>query len=166
MRDFETVDMAIHAALTGHLVVSTLHTNDSPSAIIRLMDIGIAPYLVTSSVRGIVSQRLVRKICPRCKTEREPKRDEWEAVFSSSRPMPDKIYEGKGCDLCSQTGYLGRLAISEVMVLTDKLRNFIMTKPDSNSLLAVAKEEGLITLMDEAAIKVGQGITKIGRAHV
>lgn len=161
IRDLETADMAVHAALTGHLVVSTLHTNDSAASVVRLIDMGIPPYLVTSAVRGVIAQRLVRKICPSCKEEHKPKPGQWEAVFGMERIAPDAVYRGKGCDICFHSGYFGRTAISEVMILSDKLRNIILSKPDTGTIINTAREEGLITLLDEAAIKVAVGKTTL-----
>jgi type IV pilus assembly protein PilB len=169
IRDAETADIAVHAALTGHLVISTLHTNDSISVIVRLIDMGIPPYVLSASIRGVIAQRLVRKICPKCKKAYLPKPGEWESVFGLDHPVPEVIYRGTGCDICFQTGYFGRTVIAEVLTLGDKLRQTITTNPDISLISRQAKEEGLITLMDEAAIKVGLGITtleEIARVNV
>lgn len=161
MRDFETADIAVHAALTGHLVISTLHTQDTATSIARLIDMGIHSYLINSSVRGIISQRLVRKICPNCKKEIKTPPDLWKAAFGTQYLLPEVVYKGQGCNICFGTGYLGRTVISEVMIVTDKIRTAISSNPESNNIFSIAKEEGLITLKDEALIKVTKGITTI-----
>jgi type IV pilus assembly protein PilB len=161
IRDLETANMAVHAALTGHTVISTLHTNDTPTAITRLIDMGIPNFLVASSISGIVAQRLVRTICHDCKMEYKPKIGEWEAVFGKEFPAPDIVYRGAGCKSCNRTGYFGRTAISEVLLMNNKLRSTAMHSPDSDSLMAAAKEEGIITLKDDALNKVALGMTTL-----
>ncbi|MBI2252219.1 MAG: Flp pilus assembly complex ATPase component TadA [Armatimonadetes bacterium] len=161
VRDLETAEMAIHSALTGHLVLCTFHTNDAPTALTRLVDMGIPPFLVASAVRAIIAQRLIRVICPNCKEERELKTNEWEAVFGMAYLSPAKVFEGKGCPACHNTGYAGRAAISEVLLISDKVRQVFTTHADSASLIKVGKEEGMITLMDDAMMKVAQGVTNL-----
>ncbi len=159
-RDKETAEIAIKAALTGHLVLSTLHTNDAPSTISRLIDMGIEPFMVSSSVIFILAQRLVRKICTECKTEMEIPPEILKS-FNISQEEADAItfYKGAGCHNCSETGYRGRLAIYEMMELTDPIKDLILKNPPANEIKALARKEGMNTLRDSAIIKFKNGIT-------
>ncbi|MFH1453288.1 MAG: GspE/PulE family protein [Armatimonadota bacterium] len=161
MRDLETADIAVHAALTGHLVISTLHTQDTATAIARLLDMGIHSYLINSAIRGVISQRLVRKICPNCKKEIPTPLDLWKVAFGSQYTVPEKIFKGMGCNVCFGTGYFGRTIIGEVLPITEGIRTAIAVNPEKNNILMVAKDEGLITLKDEAMLKAKEGITTI-----
>lgn len=161
IRDLETAQMAIHAALTGHVVLSTIHTNDSPTALTRLIDMGIPPFLIAAAVSGVISQRLIRTICPQCKEEHSPLPGEWEAVFGMEFPVPPKVYRGIGCKNCNRTGYYGRTAVSEVMVVSEKIRTALITNPSSDNLVKWAKDEGLLTMRDDALIKVSEGTTAL-----
>lgn len=161
IRDFETAQMSVQAALTGHLVVCTFHTNDTPTAITRLVDIGIMPFLVASSVSCVIAQRLIRQICPRCKKEYKPSAEEWEAVFGKQFMLPKKIYKGTGCINCQNTGYYGRTAVSEILVLTERLRRAMVKNPDTDTLMNIAREEGIVTLKEDALTKVVDGITAL-----
>jgi len=161
IRDYETLDIAIHSALTGHLVISTLHTQDTPTSIARMLDMGLHAYLINSAVRGIISQRLIRKICPNCKKEIPTPQDLWKAAFGSEFLVPEVVFRGAGCNICFGTGYFGRTAITEVLEITDKIRGAISTNPESSNVLRIAKEDGLVTLKDESLIKVTKGITTI-----
>ncbi len=163
IRDLETAEIAIQAALTGHLVFSTLHTNDSASAVTRLIDMGIEPFLVTSSVNAILAQRLVRKICPACKQEYFPE-DESLLEIGLSKQMLDKdgyLYRGAGCSECIGTGYKGRTGIYEILFMSDAIRGTVLKSSDSNVIKQVAVGEGLHTLRQDGARKVEDGMTTI-----
>ncbi len=159
MRDYETAEIAIRASLTGHLVFSTLHTNDSAGAITRLLDIGIEPYLVSTSVRAIIAQRLIRKICPYCKEEEKVNKEEWESF--TTLPVPEKIWRGKGCKECLKTGYSGRTGIYEILILDEDIRKMITEKVESHIIKKEAIKKGMNTLMEDGLIKVKEGITTI-----
>lgn len=162
MRDLETAEIAIRAALTGHLVFSTLHTNDAVGGITRLIDMGIEPFLVASSVRAFIAQRLVRRICPHCKT---PAGDYYSRTYLESIGFPlehaDKIYRSQGCDECRHTGYSGRLAIYEICTLTQRLQDMITQRKPANLLRPAAIEEGMINLRQYGFRKVISGETTI-----
>ena len=162
IRDLETAEIAIQSALTGHLVFSTLHTNDSASSITRLIDMGIEPFLVTSSVVAILAQRLIRVICPKCKEAYEPSEESLRNIGLSLKMIPErKLYRGKGCENCLQTGYKGRTGIFELMVLNEDLQNIILKTSDSNMIKHKAVENGMIILRRDGARKVLEGITTV-----
>lgn len=155
-RDGETAQISARAAITGHLVVSTLHTNDAVSSIVRLEDMGLEPYLVASSVVGIVAQRLVRKVCQACKYECEPTDEERKIIG----PGIDKICKGKGCKVCNGTGYKGRRSIHEMVIIDKKLRRLIADGADNDDMYEYAtKEQGMKTLYEAAIDLVREGIT-------
>ena len=162
IRDLETARIAIHASLTGHLVFSTLHTNDAPTAITRLLDLGLEPYLVTATLEAIVSQRLVRKICRNCRAEFEPT----EEMLAELGLTPEQVrgrtfYYGKGCEDCNSTGYKGRTGIYEIMHISDPLRDLIMQGSSTNVIREEAKKRGMRTLRDSGLMAVYDGITTI-----
>ncbi len=160
IRDVETAEIAIHASLTGHLVFSTLHTNDSAGAITRLLDMGIEPFLVSSSVVAIIAQRLIRMICPDCRVGYSPPREELEKLGLGSKNGKGKtFYRGQGCANCMNTGYRGRTGIYEVLVLDDEIRNLILSKTDANTIKNRAVEKGMTTLKQDGAVKVTRGVT-------
>ncbi|MFH1201556.1 MAG: type II secretion system ATPase GspE [Candidatus Omnitrophota bacterium] len=159
IRDLETADIAIHAALTGHLVFSTLHTNDAPGAIARLIDMGVEPFLISSSVIGILAQRLVRIICPDCKETFEPDNAVLEKLGIEKHDSKIMFSRGKGCDKCMHTGYRGRLGIFELMIPNDKIRSLSVNKSPSGELKQAAIEAGMITLKKDGIEKVLSGIT-------
>lgn len=159
IRDLETAQIAIQAALTGHLVLSTLHTNDSASAITRLIDMGIEPYLVCSSVIGIMAQRLVRIICPQCKVPYTPSEEELEVFDSQSTYDKKDLYQGKGCSNCIDTGYVGREGIFELMTIDDELRELIMTNTGANVIKQMAIKKGIYTLRQDGLRKAFAGDT-------
>lgn len=163
VRDLETAEIAIRTALTGHMVFSTLHTNDAASGITRLIDMGIEPYLVASSVEAFVAQRLVRIICPGCKMEdTAPLKDIREEIFKSLQlKFPDdiKIFKGAGCDQCNGTGYYGRTAIYEIMEFNEAIRGAIIEKPRAEHIKRIAMHNGMITLRQDGWRNVLQGIT-------
>ena len=163
IRDLETAEIAIQAALTGHLVFSTLHTNDASSAITRLIDMGIEPFLVTSSVNAIVAQRLARKICPVCKQQYFPE-SETLLEIGLSHEMLGKdgfLWRGAGCNECLNTGYKGRTGIYEILTVSDAIKTTILKTSDSNIIKKQAVSEGLHTLREDGARKVEDGITTI-----
>jgi len=159
IRDTETADIAIRAALTGHLVLSTLHTNDAPSAVARLIDMGVPPYLLASSLRLILAQRLVRKICDSCKVAYEP---EPELIKSLGIDNKDAVfYRGKGCSVCNNTGYKGRVAIYETMPINEQIRKAIVALSPTDEIRNIAIKEGMQTLRQSGIKKVIDGITTI-----
>ncbi len=159
MRDFETVEIAIRAALTGHLVFSTLHTNDSVGGITRLLDMGVEPFLVGSSVRAFIAQRLVRRLCPKC---RQPDEQSRTFLIETGVPVGDAIVYGPGgCDQCRRSGYQGRTAIYEICQVTPALQNLIQHKANSNVLRSKAVEEGMIPLRVSGWQRVIEGITSV-----
>jgi type II secretory ATPase GspE/PulE/Tfp pilus assembly ATPase PilB-like protein len=161
IRDVETATTAIRSSLTGHLVFSTLHTNDAPSALIRLVDMGIEPYLVASSVRGVVAQRLVRCICPTCRQERElePWEHEQFASLCLETETTTRVQRGAGCPHCRFTGHRGRCAIFEVMVLNDAIRSLVVDRAASSTIMDQARKDGLMTLRESGWIRVTDGTT-------
>jgi type IV pilus assembly protein PilB len=160
IRDFETAEIAVKAALTGHLVLSTLHTNDAPSTISRLMNMGIEPFLVATSVNLIAAQRLVRRICSNCKEELEiPEQALIDAGYAPEEAKKTKIYHGKGCNTCNKGGYKGRTALYEVMEINDELRELILVGASALELKKKAIEQGMITLRRSGLIKVALGMT-------
>jgi len=162
IRDFETAEIAIKAALTGHLVLSTLHTNDAPSTINRLMNMGIEPFLVATSVNLIVAQRLIRKICPNCKEEEDaPLQALLNVGFSEAEAPEIQLYRGRGCDHCNQRGYKGRIALFEVMTVSDDIRELILSGATAIELRRKSLEEGMIGLRQSGLQKIRDGITTI-----
>jgi type IV pilus assembly protein PilB len=162
IRDFETAEIAVKASLTGHMVLSTLHTNDAPSTVSRLMNMGIEPFLVATSVNLIQAQRLIRRICASCKEEYTvPAQALLEIGFSEEEVQTMKLYKGKGCEKCNGTGYKGRVGLYEVMEMTDALRELILVGASNIELRKQAIEEGMITLRGSGLEKVRQGITTI-----
>ncbi len=162
IRDFETADIAIKAALTGHLVLSTLHTNDAPSTIARLLNMGIEPFLVSSAVRLVVAQRLVRRLCNSCRVEAKvPIQTLIEVGFSPEEAKSVKVYEKKGCDRCNGTGYKGRIALFEVFEIDEEIKEMIMQGRSTSELRQKAKEKGMLTLRMSGLEKVKQGITTL-----
>ncbi|MBS4194837.1 GspE/PulE family protein [Lederbergia citri] len=158
IRDKETVEIAIRASLTGHLVLSTIHTNDSLSTVTRLFDMGVEPFLIANSVTGIVAQRLVRKVCRDCAEEHTPTEREKE-IFTKRGIEIERIVRGRGCASCNMTGYRGRIAIQEVLEINDDLRNAMMNNEPFTRLRELAVENGTIFLIDDGLLKVQQGIT-------
>lgn len=161
MRDYETAEIAIQAALTGHLVFSTLHTNDAPGAVTRMIDMGIEPFLVSSSIIGILAQRLVRIICSECKEKYEPTQEELKDIGLSGERRKILFYRGKGCSRCVGTGYKGRAGIYEFMIPDDKIRNAIIAKSSSDNIRKLAVAGGMITLKDDGIQKIKQGVTTV-----
>ena len=173
IRDTETADIAVNSAMTGHLVLSTLHANDAVSALPRLIDMGIEPFLVASTVRVIVAQRLIRKICPKCLTSYEPSAEEKQMIKSENRVMeilsakgysdPEKLrlYRGAGCKVCAQTGYSGRVGIYEILEVNEKIGSLILSKESSDVIKKAALENRMTTMLSDGLDKALNGITTI-----
>ena len=166
MRDHETASMGIQASLTGHLVFSTLHTNDAPSSISRMVDIGVPSYMVASSVIAVLAQRLVRTICPRCKVRYKPP----ESVITESQLPPEMLKQaefarGKGCPYCGRTGYRGRIGIYELMIINNKMRELMFRGADTKQLRIEAIKNGMATLYADGMLKVIRGITTFEEVH-
>ena len=162
IRDFETAEVAIKAALTGHLVLSTLHTNDAPSTISRLMNMGIEPFLVATSVQLICAQRLVRRICTNCREEHKmPPQGLLDAGYTNEESKEVVTYKGKGCDKCNGKGFKGRVGLYEVMEMTEELRELVLVGASSLELKKKAVELGMITLRRSGLIKVRDGLTTL-----
>ena len=165
IRDLETAEVAVQAALTGHLVLSTLHTNDAPGAISRLQELGVAPYLIKATLLGVMAQRLVRTLCPECKTEHPPAPDEWQDFAPAwAGAAPDTICRAVGCAQCRETGYTGRVGVYEVMVISEKLRELVGRETDLNAIRRQAGAQGMLSLRLAAALKVADGVTSLQEA--
>lgn len=160
IRDEETAEIAIRAALTGHLVLSTLHTNDAISTIPRLLDMNIEPYLVISALDGAVSQRLVRRICDSCKVEYIPSAVE-QQLFDKRFINIDQLYKGRGCKVCNETGFKGRLSIHEIFVVDNEIRELLFNNRSMNEVKRAAMKNGMIPLLDDGLLKVKAGLTTV-----
>ncbi len=161
IRDDETADIAMEAALTGHLVFSTLHTNDAPSAVTRLLDIGVKPFLVASALRAAMAQRLVRAICEKCKEAYTPSEREMKMLGAMSKTVPDRMYHGVGCDKCGRTGYKGRKGIFEIFKVDDTIQRLIFDHAPATLLRQRAREMGMRTLREDGMLKVASGMTSL-----
>ncbi len=162
IRDRETADISMNASLTGHLVFSTLHTNDSVSAVTRLADMGVESFLIASTLSAVIAQRLVRVLCTKCREPYVPIDEEISRIGLARETCPEgKIYRAKGCQECMETGFSGRIAIFEILIIDDELKNTILAHPDSSTLKEKALGNGLITLRMDGADKVANGITSI-----
>jgi len=165
IRDLETADMAIQAALTGHLVLSTLHTNDAPAAITRLLDLGVPPYLISSTVLGIMAQRLVRTLCPKCKQPyplREEEIEQWDALVAPWKTnRPAQFHHQVGCLECRMTGYQGRVGIYEILLMSPELRKLVVPNADAARIRELAYREGMRPLRISGAMKVAAGATTL-----
>lgn len=162
IRDKETAEIAINAALTGHLVFSTLHTNDAPGAVTRMGNMGVEPFLITSTVHCVVAQRLMRRICKDCKEGYEaPPEILDELLVNSGSTETTMLYRGVGCSTCSNTGYKGRMAIHEVLLLNEDFRKGILQRKSSNELKKIAREGGMQTLRECGVRKVLKGLTTV-----
>jgi type II secretory ATPase GspE/PulE/Tfp pilus assembly ATPase PilB-like protein len=168
MRDKETATIAMEAALTGHLVLSTLHTNDAPSATTRLTDMEVEPFLISSAVIGVLAQRLVRQICSHCKESYTAQR---ESLLRYGFPLPDEIgadtggeitlFKGKGCDHCKGSGYRGRTGVHELMIMTDEIRDEILKRGPAHMVRNLAVQSGMKTLQMDAVSKILMGVTSV-----
>ncbi len=160
IRDRETADAAVQAALTGHLVLTTLHTNDAPSSITRFLDLGVPPYLLKSSLLGIVAQRLVRTLCPLCKEPAKMDPNTWQGLTTPARiPLPESAFVATGCDECRHTGYKGRAGVYEILQVSDGIRSAITAQTDLTALRHMALREGMVPLRVSGALKVREGLT-------
>jgi type II secretory ATPase GspE/PulE/Tfp pilus assembly ATPase PilB-like protein len=167
IRDDETAGIAVNAAMTGHLVLSTLHTNDAATAIPRLLDMNVEPFLISSTVNVIIAQRLVRKICARCRTSVDSTTTELTKLFSPeviSKHFGEgtaRLYKGEGCPACKGLGYKGRVGIFEVMLISDELKAAIIKKEDAGIIQALAIKEGMSTMLEDGLTKAKAGITTL-----
>ena len=162
IRDLETAEISIQASLTGHLVFTTLHTNDAPSSIARLLDLGVEPFLATATLEGILAQRLVRRICVNCKTEFRPTEEQLMELNLMPEDVGDKsFFYGKGCDQCNNTGYRGRQGLFEIMAMNDELRDLVMNHASTSVLREAAKRSGMHTLRENGLASIFDGITTI-----
>lgn len=161
IRDIETAEIAIQAALTGHLVFSTLHTNDAIGAIARLSEMGIEPYLISASTIGLLAQRLVRRLCPKCRKRIEPPQEFIEAYKEAFKELPEEIiyYKPIGCNFCSNTGYRGRLAIYEIIPIDSKIRKYIVEEKSEDEIRSYAREKKYLSLFQDGMRKVAKGLT-------
>ena len=161
VRDDETARIAVQASLTGHLVLSTLHTNDAPSSITRLINIGVEPYLISAAVNAVLAQRLVRKICENCKAQITEVPERVAAYLTKFNANPEKLYQGAGCEACRHTGYRGRLGTYELLTLTDEVRDVISAGPGLNELRRSAHDTGMRTLREDGLQKIAAGLTTV-----
>jgi type IV pilus assembly protein PilB len=160
IRDVETAEIAIQASLTGHMVFSTLHTNDAPSTVTRLRDMGVPPFLITATVEAILAQRLVRRICANCIEEIQPDADILaDLEISTDEAVTKKFYRGKGCDKCNNTGYKGRLGLFELMIVNDDMRDLIMRNASTEDLREAARKAGMVTLREAGMDGIFAGYT-------
>jgi type IV pilus assembly protein PilB len=160
IRDLETAEIAVQASLTGHMVFSTLHTNDAPTTITRLKDMGVPTFLITATVEAVLAQRLVRRICTQCREETTATPE----MLAQLELTPEdggnmKFYRGMGCDVCNNTGYKGRVGLFELMVITDKLRDMIMTNASADEMREEAKQNGMVALREAGMTFIKQGVT-------
>jgi len=161
IRDGETATIAVKAALTGHLVLSSIHANDAIGVVYRLLDLGIEPFLVSTVVTGTVSQRMARRICLNCAAEVEPSESERMAFHKATGEELESYLSGSGCDLCSFTGYRGRLGLFEILVMSEKTRSLIAKGANAAEVKEMAVREGMITLLKDGMLKVKQGMTTV-----
>jgi type IV pilus assembly protein PilB len=162
IRDLETAEIAAQASLTGHIVFTTLHTNDAPSSIARLLDLGVEPFLITATLEGIIGQRLVRRICENCKTPFQPSEAQlMELQLTLDEVKGKKFYYGRGCDKCNNTGYRGRTGIFEIMIFTDEIRDLVMQQSSTSVLRAAGRKAGMKLLRDNGLAAIYDGITTI-----
>jgi len=162
MRDLETAQIAIQASLTGHLVLSTLHTNDAPGAVTRLVDMGVEPFLISSTLMAVLAQRLVRTICKKCRTPFEPTETQLSLLNLSPHDIGDKVfYYGRGCANCNDTGYRGRKGIFELLVVSEPIRNLINERAPAVVLRQKAVELGMVTLREDGLRSIFDGDSTI-----
>jgi type IV pilus assembly protein PilB len=161
IRDQETAHIAVQAALTGHLVLSTLHTNDAPSSVTRLINIGVEPYLISAALNAVLAQRLVRRICAECKEVWKTDDPEMNEFLATHGFDPSKIFKGKGCDRCRNTGYKGRVGIYELLVLDDVARDLVVRSPNVTELRRICQERGMVSLRQDGLHKVAAGMTTV-----
>jgi type II secretory ATPase GspE/PulE/Tfp pilus assembly ATPase PilB-like protein len=163
IRDKDTAEIAMQAALTGHFVYTTVHANDTVSSIFRLLDLSVKPYLIASSVSAILAQRLVRTLCTNCKVAREPTEEELENL-PIDRSKVDKLYDPVGCDECFGTGYRGRTGVFELLEFNEELQDLVQNEPSIPQIKNAAKKAGLVSLRQDALVKALQGVTSLQEA--
>jgi len=162
VRDLETAQIAAQASLTGHLVFTTLHTNDAPGSVARLLDLGVEPFLITATIEGVVAQRLVRKICNKCKTEYEPTEEQlFELRLSPEELKTKKFWYGRGCNRCNNTGYKGRIGLYEIMIFNEEIRAMVMDRASTNLLREAAVKNGMVTLRQNGLTTIFDGTTTV-----
>jgi type IV pilus assembly protein PilB len=162
IRDLETAQIAVQASLTGHLVFTTLHTNDAPSSIARLVDLGLEPFLLTATLEAVVAQRLVRRICENCKDEFHPTEEMLMELDLRPEDVAGRVFMyGKGCDYCNNTGYKGRMGLFEMMIMSDDLRDLIMKHASTNVLRNAARKRGMRTLRESGLLGIYEGQTTL-----
>jgi type IV pilus assembly protein PilB len=162
VRDLETAQIAAQASLTGHLVFTTLHTNDAPGSVARLLDLGVEPFLITATIEGVVAQRLVRKICNKCKTEYEPTEEQlFELRLSPEEIKNKKFWYGRGCNRCNNTGYKGRIGLYEIMIFNEEIRAMVMERASTNLLREAAVKNGMVTLRENGLTSIFDGTTTV-----
>jgi len=171
IRDKDTASIAVNSAMTGHLVLSTLHTNDAPTTLPRLIDMGVEPFLVASTINIAIAQRLVRKICTNCRTETKLEKETIEIIQKQLSPdlvkrfkldkVGTKIFYGKGCSKCQNTGYTGRIGIFEILEMNDEIKHMIMEKANAEEIRIKAMEKGMVTMIEDGLEKVIAGLTTI-----
>ena len=162
VRDLETAQIAVESSLTGHIVYSTLHTNDAPSSVTRILDLGLEPFLISATLEGVIAQRLARRICLQCKTAYDPTEQElYELELTASETQGREFYFGKGCKSCNGTGYKGRVALFEMVLVNDRLRDMIMNAGSTADLRSAAREDGMRTLRDSGLLQIYDGISTI-----
>jgi len=160
IRDLETAEIAVQASLTGHMVFSTLHTNDAPSTITRMKDMGVPTFLITATVEAILAQRLVRRVCKECREEYTPAKELCDDLELTAKDLKGKrFYRGAGCETCNNTGYKGRVGLFELMIMNNQLRDMIMSNASADALREVAREGGMITLRDAGMKACYEGTT-------
>lgn len=161
IRDKETAEIAINASLTGHLVMSTLHTNDAPSSVTRLVDMGVEPFMIASSLLGVIAQRLIRRVCTKCREVYTPSEFQLQEMGMKTPPVGAVFYRAKGCGACSNSGYSGRTVIHELLLIDDHIKSLIVRNVDAGVIKKAAVERGMITLREDGIAKVLQGVTTI-----
>jgi type IV pilus assembly protein PilB len=162
IRDLETLEIAVQASLTGHLVLSTLHTNDAPSTITRLINMGLKPYLMTASLEAVISQRLVKRICSECREEYTPEEDIIKGLnLQDYDPQGKHFYIGKGCSNCNDTGYKGRMSILEIMLLNEEICSHIIKQSSTDTIKEIARSNGMYTLLESGLNAVYNGLTTL-----
>jgi len=161
IRDKDTATTAVQAALTGHLVFSSIHANDAIGVLFRLMDLGVELYLISSTLVGIIAQRMVRRICPHCRAPSQPSVEEQIAYDEEMKQQPTTFYSGAGCNLCANTGYRGRTGLFERLVMSEEIRRMLLSNASAGDIRALALREGMVTLKRDGMLKVKEGITSV-----
>ena len=159
IRDHDTATTAVQAAMTGHLVLASVHANDTVGVLFRLVDLGIEPFLLASALIGVVAQRMVRKVCPHCHELRTTSPENQAAYIDEMEEKKEHFSYGKGCEICSDTGYFGRTAVMEVLTVSDEIRRLVLTGAGSTQIKAQAIKEGMISMRHDGMLKVKNGIT-------